>query len=323
MSWASGTTGGRISQLLDAIDFNDRTNFWQGGIQADGTRLTGALDTGDTITIGNADGSKSALAIIQDLLEAERGVFYISKDGKATYEERNSRARRTSSTATLTTYALTSQPGFEFDQLVNRQSVTRQFQTGAAATSPNTLASGTTQVAQNSASARLFGLVDGSELTSEYIASDTQAANLAQFIVNIRSSFVAPVTIEMDGGPAAAVTQMLSVELQDRVTVTDATAGTSGDYIIEGIETEITDGGNRFTVTFTLSDYGPPAFVFGSSTQAVFAPPDGTVTYTVCPNAPRPASPPAGANILESDTGRYYKRVSGAWVEQTYPRLSY
>jgi hypothetical protein len=323
VSWVASTTGGRIGQLLDGIDFNDRANFWQGGIKSDGTRRTGSLDTGDTITVGNADGGKSALSIIQDLLEAERGVFYISKDGKATYEERNSRSRRTTSTATITTYALTSQPGFEFDQLVNRQAVKRQYQTSAAGTSPNTLADGTAQVGQNPVSVKLFGVVDGSEVTSEYIATDAQALNLAQFVVNIRSSFVAPVTIEMDGGPAAATTQMLSLELQDRVTVNDAVAGTTGDYIVEGIETEIADGGNLFTVVFTLSDYGPAPFVFDSSTQGTFAPPDGTVTYTVCTNASRPSSPTNGDYILESDTGRYYKRIAGAWVEQIYPRLTY
>jgi len=322
MSWVAGTTGGRIGQLLDAIDFNARSD-WQGGITAAGTRLTGALDTGDSITVPNADGSKSALALIQEMLEAERGVFYISKDGKATYEERNSRSRRTTSTATLTTYALTSQPGFEYDQLVNRQLVTRQYQTGAAGTSPNTLASGTAQVAQNAVSIKLYGVQDASEIQTQYVASDAQALNLGQFIVNLRSSFVAPVTIEMDGGAAAATTQMLSLELQDRVTVTDANAGTSGDYVIEGVDIEISDGGNRFETTFTLSAYGELPFVFGSSTQGTFAPPDGTVTYTECRFASRPSSPSNGDYIYETDTGRYYKRVAGAWVLQTYPRLTY
>lgn len=322
MSWYSATTGARISAILDGIDFNDRA-FWKGGIKADGTRNTGALDTGDTITVGNADGTKSALSMIQDLLEAERGVFYIDRDGKATYEERESRDRRTTSTATLSTYALMSQPGFELDNLINRQLVTRQFQAGAAGTSPNTLSNGTSQLAKNDVSVKTFGVIDGQEIQTEYVASDAQALNLAQFIVNMRSSFVAPVTIEMDGGPAAAVTQMLSLDLQDRVTVTDTNAGTSGDYIIEGIEVEIAAGGNRFVTTYTLSEYERLPFVFGSSAQGTFAPPDGTVTYTVCTNASRPSSPTNDDYILESDTGRYYKRVAGAWVEQIYPRLTY
>lgn len=322
MSWFSTTTGARIGQILDGIDFNDRT-YWQGGIKADGTRNTGALDTGDTVTVGNADGTKSALALIQDLLEGERGVFFMGKDGKATYEERSSRARRTSSLQTITTYALMSQPGFELDNLINRQLVTRQFQAGAAGTSPNTLSNGTSQLAKNDVSVKTFGIIDGQEIQTEYVGTDTQALNLAQYIVNMRSSFVAPVTIEMDGGAPAAISQMLSLELQDRVTVTDTNAGTSGDYIVEGIEVEIADGGNRYVTTFTLSDYGVAPFIFGSSTQGTFAPPDGTVTYTVCTNASRPSSPTNGDYILESDTGRYYKRVAGAWVEQIYPRLTY
>ena len=329
MSWVASTTGGRIGQILDGIDFNDRT-LWKGGIKDDGTRNTDALDTGDTITVGNADGSKSALTMIQDLLEGERGVFYIDKDGKATYEERTSRARRTTSSATITTYALTSQPGFEFDQLVNRQGVVRQYQTGAAGTSPNTLQNGTPQLGQNATSIKLYGVCDGSEIQTEYVASDAQAQSLAQYIVNIRSTFVAPITIEMDGGPAAATTQMLSLELQDRVTVNDTVAGTSGDYIIEGIETEIGDGGNRYVVTFTLSDYGTLPFIFAAdgatsttAPQAVFAPPDGTVTFTECTNGSRPSSPTNGDYIFETDTGRYYLRSAGAWVEQVYPRFTY
>ena len=323
MSWVASTTGARISELLDGLDFNDRA-LWQGGITNAGTRLTGALDTGDAITVPNVDGAKSILAIIQELLEAERGVFYISKDGDATYEERESHARRTTSTATLTTYALTSQPGFEYDQMVNRQAVTSETQTPGTETSPtNTLVPGLKQVAQNPVSVKVFGVQDGQDITSQYVPSDTQALNLAQYIVNIKSSFAAPVTIQMDGGSPTAVTQMLSLELQDRVTVTDANSGTSGDYIVEGIEVEIGEGGNRFVTTYTMSEYGVLPFVFGSSTQGTFAPPDGTVTYTACTFAGRPTAPTNGDFIYETDTGRYFERVAGAWVLQIYPRLSY
>lgn len=321
MSWFTTSTGARIGQLLDAIDFNEAT-FRQGGWTAAGARNT-SLDTGDSITVPNADGTKSALALIQEMLEAERGVFYISKDGKATYEDRGSRARRTSSSSTITTGALRSEPGFEFDQLVNRQSVQRQYFTSAAGTTPNVSADGVTQVASNGVSIKTYGVQDGSDIQSGYITSDAAALNLGEYVVNIRSSFVAPVTVELDHGTVASLTQMLSLELQDRVTVSDANAGTSGDYVIEGIEIEISDGGNNFVTTYSLSEYGQPAFVFGSSSQGTFAPPDGTVTYTLCTSSARPASPTNGDYILESDTGRYYKRIAGAWVEQTYPRLTY
>jgi hypothetical protein len=172
-------------------------------------------------------------------------------------------------------------------------------------------------------SVKVFGVQDGQDITSQYVPSDTQALNLAQYIVNIKSSFAAPVTIQMDGGSPTAVTQMLSLELQDRVTVTDANSGTSGDYIVEGIEVEIGEGGNRFVTTYTMSEYGVLPFVFGNAAQGTFAPPDGTVTYTACTFAGRPTAPANGSYIYETDTGRYFKRVAGAWVLQIYPRLSY
>jgi hypothetical protein len=329
VSWFTTTTGARIGQLLNALDFNE-AGMRQGGWTTAGARNT-SLDTGDTIQVPNADGQGSMLSLIQSMLEAERGVFYISKDGKATYEERESRARRTTSTATITTGALRSDPGFEFDNLINRQTCTAtSFAAGTQAFTPNTANNGVPQVGQNPTSVRAYGVQDGSDITNGYIPSDTAALNLAQYIVNLRSSFAAPVKVELDSGSTTTLLQQLSLELQDRVTVTDANAGTSGDYIVEGIEVEITNGGNSFVTTYTLSDYGVLPFAFAgagataaTAPQAVFAPPDGTVTFTSCTYAGRPTSPTNGDYIYETDTGRYYKRVAGAWSLQTYPRLTY
>ena len=324
MSWFTTTTGARIKQLLDSIDFNEST-MRQGGWTNAGARNT-SLDTGDTIQVPNADGAQSGLSMIQALLEAERGVFYISKDGKATYEDRGSRARRTASISTISTSALRSQPGFEFDQLINRQSVARtSFAAGSEATTPNVVVASAppTQLGQNDASVKNYGIQDGSDISTGYVATDAAALNLAQYVVNIRSSFVAPVIVELDSGDTATMLQQLSLELQDRVTVSDSYSVTSGDYIIEGIDIEISEGGNRFVTTYTLSDYGVLPFVFGSATQGTFAPPDGTVTYTECTYAGRPTAPTNGDYIKETDTGRFYKRIAGAWVLQVYPRLTY
>ena len=324
MSFVSGTTGGRIGQLLDAIDFTDAA-FRQGGITAGGTRNT-TLDTGDSITVPNADGDKTALAMIEELLAGERGVFYMSKDGRATFEERTSRARRRTSVATITDYALISQPGFEYDQLVNRQSVQRVRITSSSSTTPNVTTNETPQVAVNDTSVRQFGVQDGGNIQTLYVASDSQAQGLAQYIVNIRSSFVSPTKITIDNVTNTSTTSMLSLELQDRVTLTDTEAGTSGDYIIEAIEHEITNAGASMVTTYTLSEYGVAAIIFAAdaaSTPIAFAPPDGSVTYTECTSNSRPSSPANGDYIFETDTGRYYERVSGAWVEQVYPRFTY
>jgi hypothetical protein len=313
----STTTGAFIGRLLDAIDFNDPT-LRRGGITSTGTRNT-TLDTGDTITVSSPTGDRSALQLIEELLEAERGVFYISGGGIATYEERDSRAHRTSSAATITDAAVKSNPGFQLDKLVNRQTVSRKD----PATGNDT---GTPQTASNDVSIGLFGVSSGSSISSQYLPTDGQALALASYIVNLRSDFETPVVVELDGGDATALTQQLTRELQDRVTVNDTVAGTSGDYIIEAVEHEITDGGNRFITRFTLSKYGTAAILFAAdaaSSPMTFAPPDGTATFTICTSGTRPSSPSNGSYIFETDTGRYFLRSAGAWVEQVYPRFTY
>jgi hypothetical protein len=215
--------------------------------------------------------------------------------------------------------AIRSNPGFQLDKLINRQTVSRQDPaTGNAVGQP--------QTASNPVSISLFGVSSGDPITSIYLSSDAQSISLAGYIVNLRSDFETPVVVELDGGDATAITQQLVRELQDRVTVNDTVAGTSGDYIIEAIEHEISEGGNRFITRLTLSKYGTAAIVFAAdaaTSPVVFAPPDGTATFTICTSGTRPGSPSDGDYIFETDTGRYYERVSGAWVEQVYPRFTY
>lgn len=318
MSTATTTTGARIAQLLDAIDFTDPT-LRRGGIQDDGTRNTTGLDVGDTVTVSAADGSKSALAMIQELLAAERGVFYIAGDGSATYEERASRAHRTTSSATLTDAAIKSDPGFQLDKLINRQTVSRLNPATGNAT-------GRAQTASEDVSISLFGVSSGSDISTPYLNSDGAAFSLASYIVSLRSDFETPVVVELDAGDPTSLTQQLVRDLQDRVTVNDTVIGTSGDYIIEAVEHEISEGGNRFITRFTLSRYGVEAITFadtGDTVPVVFAPPGTTETFTTCTSGTRPGSPTDGDYIFETDTGRYYERISGAWVEQVYPRFTY
>ena len=315
---ATTTTGARIGQLLNAIDFTDPA-LRRGGIKNDGTRNTTGLDVGDTVTVSPADGSKSALAMIQELLVAERGVFYIAGDGSATYEERDSRAHRTTSSATVTNAAISSDPGFQLDKLINRQTVSRLDPATGNAT-------GRPQTASEEVSIGLFGVSSGSEISTQFLSSDAQAFSLASYIVGLRSDFETPVVVELDAGDPTSLTQQLERELQDRVTVNDTVIGTTGDYIIEAVEHEISEGGNRFITRFTLSRYGVEAITFAAdaaTSPVVFAPPDGTVTFTTCTSGTRPASPTDGDYIFETDTGLYFERDSGQWVERVYPRFTY
>ena len=315
---ATTTTGARIGQLLNAIDFTDPA-LRRGGIKNDGTRNTTGLDVGDTVTVSPADGSKSALAMIQELLVAERGVFYIAGDGSATYEERDSRAHRTTSSATVTNAAISSDPGFQLDKLINRQTVSRLDPATGNAT-------GRPQTASEEVSIGLFGVSSGSEISTQFLSGDAQAFSLASYIVGLRSDFETPVVVELDAGDPTSLGQQLVRELQDRVTVNDTVIGTTGDYIIEAVEHEISEGGNRFITRFTLSRYGVEAITFAAdaaTSPVVFAPPDGTVTFTTCTSGTRPASPTDGDYIFETDTGLYFERDSGEWVERVYPRFTY
>lgn len=315
---ATTTTGARIAQLLNAIDFTDPT-LRRGGIKNDGTRNTTGLDVGDTVTVSPADGSKSALAMIQELLVAERGVFYIAGDGSATYEERDSRAHRTTSSATVTNAAISSDPGFQLDKLINRQTVSRLDPVTGNAT-------GRPQTASEEVSIGLFGVSSGSEISTQFLSGDAQAFSLASYIVGLRSDFETPVVVELDAGDPTSLTQQLVRELQDRVTVNDTVIGTTGDYIIEAVEHEISEGGNRFITRFTLSRYGVEAITFAAdaaTSPVVFAPPDGTVTFTTCTSGNRPASPTDGDYIFETDTGLYFERDSGEWALRVYPRFTY
>jgi hypothetical protein len=75
-----------------------------------------------------------------------------------------------------------------------------------------------------------------------------------------------------------------------------------------------------------LSRYGVEAITFAddlATDPVVFAPPDGTVTFTTCTSGTRPDSPTDGDYIFETDTGLYFERDSGEWVERVYPRFTY
>lgn len=235
----STTTGEVIAALLDAVNWTD----------PDG-RL---LDVGDTITGQNADGTKTALSLVEELLEAERGVFYISGAGVATYESRDAIAQRRTSEGTITNGALRSDPGFEVDRLINRQTVQRTVPGGT---------DGTPQTAKNETSIQTYGLSDGGSLSTPYLSSDEAALRLATYLARLKGQPEQPIQVELNGPDAYP---WLGLELQDRVSVDDTIGGTVLDGHVQGIEHEISMSGLNHTLTLTLSKRGPEAFIIGES----------------------------------------------------------
>jgi hypothetical protein len=231
------TTGQRIGDILDSIDFTEP-----------GSRN---LDTGDTIFDVPPGGGVTALGIIQSLLTAERGVVYVQRDGVFRYEERAARARRTTA-GTITNVVVRTDPGWELDSLSNRVAVKRVNPvTGAEI--------GRAQIAENQASVAAFGVSDAQEISTGYLSppSDATALSLAQYIVNIRQGFRKPVDVELHANNEATTRIQLERELQDRVTLATDTA--TGDWHIEKVTHSIKPG--SFVTTFSLSDRGTEAFV--------------------------------------------------------------
>ena len=239
---ANTTTGGFIADILDAIGYTEAP--------------LRELDEGDSITVAAPDGTQNGLQQIEALLEAERGVFYMSAGGVATYEDRSAIARRRVAQATITDGAVRSEPGFEIDRLINRQTVQRQDALDG---------DGIPQVATNAESLRTFGLNDGGTITTAFLETDLQAAGLARYLVNLKGKLREPLTVEVTGPAAYAV---LGLDLQDRVTVQDDEAGTTGDYHIQRIEHNVTEFGLYHSIVFTLTPRGAEGFIIGADGAA-------------------------------------------------------
>jgi hypothetical protein len=234
------TTGAAIGRILDAVGFDDRT--------------LRDLATGDTIPDFSADGTKTALSLIEELLEAERGAFFVTADGVAHYESRHARSLRITSSGEIADSMGGLMPSTDIDRVRNRATVLR---TG-----------GVEQTASDSDSAATYGWADLGRIETPYLQTDSQAASLAAYLVGQRRDPRPPVrAVELVNRDAAILAHMLGRELQDRVTVIETNvSGTSGDYHIEQISHEIEQGGLLHRTTWQLSERGAGnAFVIGSS----------------------------------------------------------
>jgi hypothetical protein len=234
------TTGAAIGLILDSMGFTDSS--------------LRDLAVGDMIPDFSSDGSKTALALVQDLLTAERGIVYVSGDGVVTYEGRNARAQRTTAVDTVDDVMVSVNPGVDLDRIANRATVTA---TG-----------GTAQTATDDDSIATYGASDYTPITSSYLADDDQALQLAHYIVGGRKSPRLPASgLTLMNDSSSTLTKILARELGDRVTVAESTGGTSGDWQIESIAHEISAGGQIHVATWALSarEAGDDAFIIGTS----------------------------------------------------------
>ncbi len=228
---------------------------------------------GITLTLEEqATPDKTALQLIAEILEADRGAFWV-QGGVATYRARTYKYER-NSLATVQSEALRIGSGLDLDRIVNRQTVTK---TG-----------GTAQQAQNIPSQQRYGLADGTAIESPYLASDSDAFQLADFILDATASPAPPISLTVDNDTDTNLTRQVVWKVLDRITApvayaefvfggdTDPAAwpnsrfgGMSGfggtqDYHIERIEQDWALGGNYVETVYTLSRRGDEYARFGS-----------------------------------------------------------
>ncbi len=226
----STTTGAAIKAILDEIG-------WPGSLRS--------LDDGDTIPDFSADGSDSSLELINGLLEAEMGVFYINGSGIATFENRNARFVSSASSSTITGSANTLMrwdSSNDVATIFNAASVTRD--------------GGSAQSASDTDSINAFGQRDMGDTSTPYLTSDAEALSRARLRV---TQFKDPKTPANASFISAASTtaDLLARDLNDRVTITETFGGTSAkQYFIEQVNhtTQAMGGGSRLQTDWLLSE---------------------------------------------------------------------
>jgi hypothetical protein len=214
---ASGTTGEHIKRTLEAARWTIE-------------ELTDVPATeGDSVSaysLNGEDDARTALQGISDLLESERGLFFIKSDGTAYYRDRHSISTQ-DSTLTLTDEFINSRPGVDIDSVLNKAKVQRGQD-------------GEPQEAEDALSLETYG--PGSiEITSDYFENDAQAAALASYLVWRFASpsgtvWAMPMIANVDED---VLVGLLGAELGDRVTILSSEAEIDGDYTIESISYDI------------------------------------------------------------------------------------
>jgi hypothetical protein len=239
-STGATTTGAAIGKILDAIGLTDPAQR--------------SLDVGDSILDFAADGSKSGLELIGNLLEAERGVFFIAGNGKATYRSRLT--RQTSAVVGAIGSSMRAiGPGSDFDQARTRVIVTRT-QSGYTAV----------KTASSVIVGRL-GIIDLPAISTPFLLNDGQADSLAAWLLSQVATTRQPIYgLTIDNREQALLDQILQRDIGDRITVTELAGGTTGTFIIERLTHDLDVQRGRHTASYLLTkaDTATP-FRIGSS----------------------------------------------------------
>lgn len=208
--------GGAIGLILDAAQWTDPT--------------LRDLDDGGMLADFSADGTETGLQLIAGIIEMSLGLFFVRRNGVVRYLSRETRFSPQTPVATLDGSLITgAKPRRSVDQVRNRVTVTR---TG-----------GVEQEAIDDVSRRKYGYRDHT-ITSDYFVSDNDALALAQLYVLLYGKPRAPIRhVELVNRDDESIELQLTLEIGDRVTVSEASGGTNAEGEIVGIQHRWMPGG--------------------------------------------------------------------------------
>lgn len=240
------TSSQAVGLILDSFGFSDPT-----------MRSLSALPSITNISF-SADGTKSALDLLKELLDAEQGRAYVDGDGVFHFEDRYARDRRTTPSFAFSTELADISSRASADDIGNRVTVTK---TGFGA-----------NVATDNASIAAYGIGDITAITSPYFATSTAAGSLAVLILRRRKDPHPPQSGTVYNERLPVLTSQLLLELQDRATFSGS------DGYIERLEHTIDAGGINLQTTVYVSKVATThAFAVGSSKFAAAG--DTTADY--------------------------------------------
>lgn len=222
------------------------------------------LAVGDTINAAytRADGTRSGLALVAELMEAERGLAFVAASGAVTYIDRNLRYA-TTSLGTIDRSMKAFQVGRSNSNVKNTWTVQRTDMADNPIGAP--------QTAGDDVSDGKHGPISQT-ITTPFLNTDAQALSLAQYLVNRTKSgmsLVYDVPLSIFDKPA--LIQAVSREIGDRVTLTIEPRNMparTGDFYIEAITHSIdtTPGSQRHQTAWRVSECPTNrAFRFGIS----------------------------------------------------------
>lgn len=235
---AATTAGAAIGEILDELEFTDPA--------------LRSLDAGHTITPPGTAATGTYLERVGDSSVADRGVFFMTKDGIARYISGANYWAKTATTATLDgDGASTMRVGIDKQRIVNRVTVTM-------ATVP--------YVATNAASRALYGFRNGSAIDLAYGLTPGEAQAMARWIVAIQGDPGVPArSIALKPGSDARAVVMLGLEIGDRVAFSEPRGSTNGEGKVEGIAHTV-EVGALHVATVLVSKRTRDAFTVDRST---------------------------------------------------------